>query len=397
MNFRLIPLALGTFAIGVDAFVTAGLVGPVADDLHVSTSAAGQLVTVFAVSYALCSPVLAALTARFSRKQVLVSALTLFILGNVVTALAGSFALVLASRVLAAAGAALYTPNAAAVGGAITPPQRRGRAIAVVTGGLTMASAIGVPLGSWIGGALSWRATLWMVAALGLVALATVARTVPDVRLPAPSSLRERLIPLRDTTIAATLAQALMLFGGMFVVYTYLASIMDVATGGDTGRFAILLWVYGVVAVIGSTVGGRLVDRVGSRRLQPYMLAAVIVVLAVVGAASHSFATALIWAVAFGIPGWIWSVAQLHRLMELSPQSTPLLLGLNASAQYFGIALGGAVGGIGLQQWGSGSLGPIAAGLAAMALGLLLVSHRTRRSATSAVASPVAEKAAAEA
>ncbi|MCU1644494.1 MAG: transporter [Nocardia sp.] len=393
MNSRLITLALGTFAIGIDAFVTAGLVAPVAADLHVSTSAAGQLVTVFALSYAVLSPVLATVTARLSRKHVLLAALSLFVLGNVVTALAGSFALVLASRVIAAAGASMYTPNATAVAAALSPPERRGRAISVVIGGLTVATALGVPIGSWIGGALNWRATLWMVVALGVIAFLGVAKVVPIVRLPAPTSLRERLIPLRDKTIATGVLHTVLLFGGQFVVYTYLGSVLLHATGGSPGRFALLLWIYGLMAVVGSTLSGRFVDRLGSRRILPVAVGGAAVVLAFAPVAGHSLLTAAIWAAAFGLPGWTWAVAQQHRLMELAPQGSPLLLGLNASAQYLGIALGGAIGGIGLQTWGAGSLGWIGVVLALGALALLTVSlHGSRpqtRSATAGIAAPL--------
>lgn len=397
MNSRLITLALGTFAIGIDAFVTAGLVTPVSADLGVSTSAAGQLVTVFALSYALLSPILATATARLSRKRVLLIALSLFVLGNVATALAGTFALVLASRVIAAAGASMYTPNATAVAAALTPPERRGRAISVVIGGLTVATALGVPIGSWIGGAYSWRATLWLVAALGAVALAGVAAIVPTVHLPAPARLRDRLMPLRDKTIATGLLHAVLLFGGMFTVYTYLAASMHTATGGSTGRFTALLWVYGLTAVVGSTLGGRLVDRLGSRRIMPLTLIGAGVVLALAQAAEGHFATALVWCVAFGIPGWIWAVAQQHRLVELSPQGSPLLLGLNASAQYLGIAIGGAAGGLGLRSWGAGSLGWIGAALVVAALGLLAVSLRGARSRNPSAAATVAQGAGAAA
>ncbi|WP_084523949.1 MFS transporter [Nocardia inohanensis] len=379
MNTRLLTLALGTFAIGIDAFVTAGLVAPIATDLHVSTAAAGQLVTVFAFSYAVLSPLLATVTARFSRRTVLLAALTLFVLGNAVTALAGTFALVLASRVIAAAGASMYTPNATAVAAALSAPERRGRAIAVVIGGLTAATALGVPIGSWIGGALSWRATLWLVVALGLTALAGVAAMIPEVRLPAPSGLRERLLPLRDPVVATTLLHAVALFAGTFTVYTYLASVLEPATGGSSGRLAVLLWVYGLIALVASTTGGQLVDRLGSRRIIPATLVAVIAILALVQLAGQSFGTALVWAAAFGFPGWVWAVAQQHRLMELAPQGSPLLLGLNASAQYLGIGLGGAIGGIGLRQWGSGALGWIGAGAAALSLALLTISYRTGR------------------
>ncbi|WP_040810787.1 MFS transporter [Nocardia concava] len=397
MNSRLITLALGTFAIGIDAFVTAGLVAPVSADLGVSTSAAGQLVTVFALSYALLSPILATATARLSRKQVLLIALSLFTLGNIVTALAGTFALVLASRVIAAAGASMYTPNATAVAAALTPPERRGRAISVVIGGLTVATALGVPIGSWIGGAYSWRATLWLVAALGAVALAGVAAIVPAVHLPAPARLRDRLMPLRDKTIATGLLHAVLLFGGMFTVYTYLAAAMHTATGGSTGRFTALLWVYGLTAVVGSTLGGRLVDRLGSRRIMPLTLIGAGVVVALAQAAGGHFATAVVWCVAFGIPGWIWAVAQQHRLVELSQQGSPLLLGLNASAQYFGIAIGGAAGGLGLRWWGASSLGWIGAALVVAALGLLAVSLRGAGSRNPGTAPTVAQGAGATA
>ncbi|MFE3190059.1 MFS transporter [Nocardia sp. NPDC059240] len=376
MNSRLITLALGTFAIGIDAFVTAGLVAPVSNDLGVSTSAAGQLVTVFALSYAVLSPILATATAGLSRKRVLLIALSLFVLGNVATALAGSFALVLATRVIAAAGASMYTPNATAVAAALSPPERRGRAISVVIGGLTVATALGVPIGTWIGGAFSWRATLWLVAALGALALASVAAIIPAVHLPAPARLRERLLPLRDKTIATGLLHAVLLFGGMFTVYTYLATAMHPATGGSTGRFTLLLWIYGLTAVVGSTLGGRLVDRLGSRRIMPLTLIGAGVVVALIHVSGQHFATAIVWCVAFGIPGWIWAVAQQHRLVELAPQGSPLLLGLNASAQYFGIALGGAAGGLGLQWWGASSLGWIGLILVAGALALLALSLR---------------------
>ncbi|GAB2549855.1 MFS transporter [Nocardia heshunensis] len=376
MNSRLITLALGTFAIGIDAFVTAGLVTPVSNDLGVSTSAAGQLVTVFALSYAVLSPILATATARLSRKRVLLIALSLFVLGNVVTALAGTFALVLASRVIAAAGASMYTPNATAVAAALSSPERRGRAISVVIGGLTVATALGVPIGTWIGGAFSWRATLWLVAALGALALASVAAVVPTVQLPAPARLRERLLPLRDRTIATGLLHAVLLFGGMFTVYTYLAAAMHPATGGSTGRFTILLWIYGLTAVVGSTLGGRLVDRLGSRRIMPLTLMGAGIVVALIHVSGQHFATAIAWCIAFGIPGWIWAVAQQYRLVELSPQGSPLLLGLNASAQYFGIALGGAAGGLGLQWWGAGSLGWIGLVLVAGSLALFAISLR---------------------
>ncbi|MFC5661510.1 MFS transporter [Kitasatospora misakiensis] len=153
---RLLLLALGTFAVGTDTMVMAGILGPIADDLGVSVTAAGQLVTVFALGYALLAPPLAALTARWPRRRLLLTALAVFGAANALSALAPSYGTLLATRVLAAAGAALYTPTANAVATTLVTPERRGRALATVLGGMTVATALGVPLGTWIG-RTDWR------------------------------------------------------------------------------------------------------------------------------------------------------------------------------------------------------------------------------------------------
>ncbi|MER7365663.1 MFS transporter, partial [Nonomuraea wenchangensis] len=147
MSARLYPLAVGNFALGTGMFVTAGLLPPISADLGVSRSAAGQLMTVFALAYAVLSPLLAALTARMPRRRLLLLAMGVFVAGNVLTALAPTYALVLATRVIAAAGAAMFTPTASGVANALSTPERRGRALALVMGGLSVSSAIGVPLG----------------------------------------------------------------------------------------------------------------------------------------------------------------------------------------------------------------------------------------------------------
>ncbi|HWN35367.1 MAG TPA: MFS transporter, partial [Pseudonocardia sp.] len=169
-NGRWLPqvavLAFGTFAVGTDAFVIAGLLPAISHSLSVSVGAAGQLVSVFSIAYAVLSPVLAALTGNWSRRTVLVTALLVFAAGNVATAVVPGYPLVLAARVLAAAGAAMFTPNAGATAATIAGDQRRGRAIAVVTVGLTSSLALGAPLGTAIGNAWGWRATMWFVTAL---------------------------------------------------------------------------------------------------------------------------------------------------------------------------------------------------------------------------------------
>jgi DHA1 family inner membrane transport protein len=205
-------LALATFAVGTDAFVMAGLLPAIAADLEVSVPAAGQLVTVFALTLAVAAPVLSWLLSPLDRRTALQLALIVFIVGNVVTALSPTYALALLARILTAAGAATITATASSAAVALAPPERRGRAMALVIGGLTLSTALGMPLGNLIGG-IDWRLTLWAVAALGIAAAIGVSATMPQIVLPA-TSLTARLAPLRQPKVLTILVVTLLVMTG---------------------------------------------------------------------------------------------------------------------------------------------------------------------------------------
>lgn len=234
MRLRLLLLALGTFAIGTDSMVTGFyILGLVARDLDISVPAVSQMVTVFALSYAVLAPVLATVAARWPRRRVLLTALTVFTLANALSAVAPNYAVLLATRVLAAAGAALYTPTANAVATTLVPPERRGRALATVLGGMTVATALGVPLGTYLG-RTDWRLTMWLVVALGAAAFLGLTLLLRD--LPAPTAapgLRTRLAPLRNRRVLAAASTTLVFFLAVNVVYIYLGTAVRPATGGD--------------------------------------------------------------------------------------------------------------------------------------------------------------------
>src|SRR5712671_327238 len=172
-------LALGTFAIGTEGFMIAALLVPIATDLRVSVVQAGLLVSIFAFAYATSSPVLTVLTGRVDRRRLLISSMLLFAFLNIGAAMAHSFAALAAARVLLAFAAGLYTPNANALAGALVPAKQRGRAIAVVNGGLTAAIALGVPLGAVVGERFGWRMTFVGVGVLSAIATAGVAHGLP--------------------------------------------------------------------------------------------------------------------------------------------------------------------------------------------------------------------------
>ncbi|MEU8517071.1 MFS transporter [Kitasatospora sp. NPDC048722] len=379
MPVRLLLLALGTFAMGTDSMVVAGILGPVAADLGVSVPAAGQLVTVFALGYALLAPVLAALTARWPRRRLLLSALAVFTAANALSALAPTFTTLLATRVLAAAGAALYTPTANAVATTLVAPERRGRALATVLGGMTVATALGVPLGTWVGRG-DWRLTMWLVTALGLAALAGLALLLRTLPAPvATPGLAARLAPLGRPRVLGAAATTLAFFLAFQSVYIYLATAVSGATGGDAGRLSTVLAVTGAASVAGSWLGGRLVDRVGVRRV---LLTGSLVAAGAFAALpwlGRSMAGALVYAVVTPLAGWAVSVALPHRLASIDPGSAPLLISLNSSALYLGTAAGGVAG-----SWAIAVLGgrwfPLAAAvLALVAAGVAAATTRAGR------------------
>src|SRR4051812_33343187 len=264
MDRRLIVLALGMFAMGTDNFVVAGILPAVAQSLGTSVSLAGQMVAVYALSFAIMAPVMAAVAGGWPRKLLLVSAMGIFVAGNAISALATDLTLVLFSRALAGLGAAMFAPTALGVAASIAQPGRSGRALAVVTAGLAGATALGSPLGTFIGGFGGWRATLWFVAFLGAIAMLGVWRLLRSVETPKRIGLRERFAPVRDARVALALLTNVFANGGLLMVYTYAGLVLDRVTGGDERVLAAVLLAWGVAATLGNLFAGRLVDRFGS-------------------------------------------------------------------------------------------------------------------------------------
>jgi predicted MFS family arabinose efflux permease len=376
MDRRLLILALGMFAMGTDNFVVAGILPSVAGSLHTSVSLAGQMVTVYALSYAAMAPVMAAIAAGWPRKLLLVSALGIFVVGNAITALASDLDTVLFSRALAGLGAAMFSPTALGVATLLADPGRRGRALATVTAGLAGATALGAPIGTFIGGFGSWRTTLWFVALLGFLSMIgvwTILRSVPE---PARITLRQRLAPVRDLRVALTLLTSLFAFGGFLMVYTYLGAVLGRVTGGDGRILAGLLLVWGVAATVGNSLAGRLVDRFDNRGIINAGLCLGIINFCALPWTSAYIATALIALTLWGLVGWGLLVPQQHRLVKLAPQTAPLLLALNNTATYGGLACSGALGGLALLFIDPRYLSIVGAGLIAVALVLAEAAHR---------------------
>lgn len=378
MDKRLLILALGMFALGTDSFVVAGVLPQIAHGFHVSVALAGQMTTVYAIAYALLSPTIATVAASVPRKKLMLSGLVVFVIANLVTAFAPSFAVALVARALAGLGAAMYAPTATGTGAMIVPPERRGQALTIIVAGLTAATALGSPIGTVIGGLGNWRWTMVFVSFVGLAAASGIAVLLKSVPLPPKVSFSARLAPLSDSRIGLTLATTLLALAANFVVYTYFSVVFSRVLS-STAVLGMLLVLWGAGGTLTNVALSHLLDRFRPRPVLLAMLSLFALDMAFVPwASAHLWSTAIVVAI-WGFTGWGIMGPQQHRLVDLAPHIAPVVLGLNTAATYLGVTLAGVLGALGLQLLGGQDL-------AYLSVGLLLLSMITSEAATRRIA-----------
>jgi predicted MFS family arabinose efflux permease len=384
----LLALALGTFAVGTEGFMIAAILPSIATSLRISVPAAGQLVTAFTLMYAVSSPFLTAMTAAYNRKGLLLTSLGGFVLANVLAAAAPTYWALMGARVLLAVSAGLYVPNANALAGTIVHPSRRGRALAIVNGGITVAVALGVPAGAFVGARLGWRSTFLGVAALSVLALLVLASRLPrGVNGSPATSLMERLAIVRLPNALPVLLTTAVWATGAYTVYTYIASFLSASTGISPEHAGMMITLVGVAAAIGVALGGVANDRYGPRRVQELALPLMAGAFAGLTSLALTLAPAPLFGVApllviWGLSAWGFFPAQQHRVIAVvGADHAPVGLSLNASFMYAGFALGAAFGSIVISV---SSVLWIGAAGAACVIAAAVLSHRTwLRQATS--------------
>ncbi|MER5542407.1 MFS transporter [Streptomyces sp. NPDC002589] len=368
MYRSLLVLTAAMFAIGTDSFVIAGILPGAAHSLGVGVGTAGWLITAYAFSYAVLGPVMAAATTRWPRRRLFLTGLGIFVVGNLLTALVPVFGVALASRAVAGLGGAMVSPTAVAAAAALAPPERRGRAIATVLAGLSAATALGAPIGTAIGSLTgSWRVTMLFVSALGVLAAAGIA-LLPKIPNPPLVPLRARLAPLGDRRIGMTLLTTLLVFTGLYIVYSYIAETLDRATDGSGTTLAVLLFVWGVAATVGTLSTGHLVDRLGARGVINTAIVVLAIDFALLPWSSAHLATAVVALVAWGICAFGLLAPQTHRLIGAMPSAAPMLTGLNNATLYVGVSIAPPIGQAGIAWLGAHWLGPVGAALIALGL-----------------------------
>ena len=391
MPFALYALTAGAFGIGVTEFVIMGLLLDVGADLGVTLQAAGLLISGYALGVVVGAPVLTVLTRHWPRKTVLLALMAIFTLGNAACAIAPSYGLLMAARVLTAFAHGSFFGVGAVVATGLVAADRKASAIAIMFTGLTVANVLGVPIGTWLGQAFGWRATFWAVAAVGLVALATIQALVPrDAVAPEKMDWRADVAALGRRSVLLGLLTTVLGYGGVFAVFTYIAPLLTRITGLSAGAVPPILLVFGGGLVVGNILGGKLADR----RLEATVLGSLValaVVLGALGFALHQPALAVVFVALLGVAAFA-TVAPLQMwvLSKADGAGATLASSFNIAAFNLGNALGAWVGGVVIAHgpglpavtWVATALPLAALGVAGAAMRLQRVAARVGASAS---------------
>lgn len=381
-----VALALGGFGIGTTEFVAMGLLPDIASGLGVSEPTAGHVISAYAMGVVVGAPLIAAVTARMARRRLLLGLMAVFTVGNLASMLAPSYESLIAARFLAGLPHGAFFGVAAMVAAHLMGPRNRARAVAHVMSGLTIATVLGVPMASWLGQTLGWRAAFGLVVGVGVVTLTALWFWLPfQLRfMPATSPMTE-LGALRRVQVWLALVVGMIGFGGMFAVYTYIATTMTDVAGLSRTLVPVALMVFGLGMVVGNLVGGRLADHSVIRALYLSM-GSLGAALAAFSVASHNPWAALVLLFAIGASGSAVAPALQTRLMDVAHDAQTLAASLNHSALNVGNATGALVGGLVIAA-GLGYTAPAAAGalLALAGIAVLTVSVLLERRSVSSM------------
>ncbi|WP_144471612.1 MFS transporter [Bacillus pumilus] len=361
-------LALAAFLIGTIEYIITGIIQMVADDLHVTTSAAGLLVTSLALSAAIGAPIVIALTINIDRKKILSWMLMIFILSNIITSVSHSFEMVMMTRVLQGISGGTAIVVAMAVATRLVEREKRGTAIGIILMGLSSSLVLGVPIGTFLSSMIGWKALFAAIGLITLIPLIVVYRRIPSMKEQEPVTLRMQLSILKDKRILLAVAVTLFYVGGYSTLFTYLTPFLQASANLSITEISGILLLAGICSFLGSSLGGMAADKKGPifTIFSGIILQIIMLMLLsfVTGNLVVMVAVIMIWMIAT----WSTSPAQQLYLVTLVPKSPDIALSVNTSFIQFGFALGSGVGGFVLSETSILNLSWISAGTVFLAL-----------------------------
>lgn len=346
MNIGIFVLALATFVAGTVELVIAGIINMIAEDLHVSVGAVGQLVSVFSLVFAFGAPVLIALTSKVEKRKLLLIAMLTFLGGNILSIFSPKFTTLLIARIILAASCSIVVVTSVTMAANTVATELRGRAIGLIFMGLSASLVLGVPLGTIIGENFGWRMTFVLVAVLSIVSMVGIIKFLPKVPPQPAIPLLKQIATLKSKKIASIQLISVLELTGHFIVYTYFTLFLKTSMDLSTNMISMVLLVFGIAGIIGGWIGGWASDKFGGAKTILTFLILFAVSLFLLPYATGSMLSLLIVVVLYGAMVWALSPAVQNYLAESAPDSSDIQLGLNTSFLHLGVALGSGLGGI---------------------------------------------------
>jgi len=378
-------LAAGNFAAGMCTLVMAGVLSEIAIGMNITTGQAGQLISIYSLVYAISAPLIAAFTSGFARRTMLAGGMVMILLGNVAATLAPTYSALLTARIVTAFGAATYVPLAAAVAISMAKPEERGRVSAIVFTGFTLATALGLPIGTFIGLTLGWRFSFASVALLAVGSSYFIWTEVSRMVETPTVSLAILGKAFRNSVLIVVLSVTVLQFAGQMALFAFVAPwLRAFTTLGATGISLILL-VVGVGGIVGNYVAGLSTDRFGAKQTQLVLLVLLAVAMVLMPVIRTNFALGVVLIFVWGAAGQGFIAPQLVRLVGISQELSSATLSLNSSFINMGLSLGAVAGGLYIDRIGVETLTWVGVGGTVLSLGVFVLSwmmENSRRTAS---------------
>ncbi|KAE8559751.1 MFS transporter, partial [Paenibacillus polymyxa] len=377
-TWKVYILAIVSFLVGTSEYIISGILDQIATTMGITVSAAGQLITVFSLAYAIGTPILMAVTAKWDRRNLLLSSLGLFAVANMLSFVLPGFGMFIAARILMALGAGMVVVTALSIAAKIAPVGKQASSIATVTMGFTASLIIGVPLGRMISSAYGWKTVFLGIALAGIIALIVIAMTIPRLKGDQPIPLLQQFALLKKPEVALGLGITFFWLGGYSLAYTYISPYLLNVSGVGEDMLSSVLLAFGIASLIGSKIGGYSADKKGIpfTLLGGMMLHGISLLL--LPFAAHSlmavFALLILWSFA----AWTTGPTQQYNLVTLVPESSGVMLSLNQSTMQLAMAAGAGIGGVVVGQVSLASIPWF--GAASVAIAMVAVYLLSRRS-----------------
>ncbi|SHF95943.1 MFS transporter [Ornithinibacillus halophilus] len=346
MDKRVYLLMIISFVIGMVELIISGILDLIAEDLNVTLGQAGYLITIFSLIFAIASPILLIATAKIERKRLTLINLIIFLLGNIVTVLSPNYSILFLGRMITATSGALLIILCLVMAPTIVEPKYRGRAIGIVSMGVSGSLVLGIPIGLMLGNAFGWRAPFLFITILTVFSIIGVSLLMERVE-PKPSvPIRTQLATLKSSKILFAQITTFLYIAGHTSIYAYLKPFIQSTTSLDGNWISIIYFVFGVAAVSGGGIGGTLSDRFGSNKIILVSIVIFSVTIFAIPYTTVAISLFLLGIVIWGILSWAITPAMQSYLIDASPETSDIQQSLNNSSLHFGIAFGSLLGGL---------------------------------------------------